>query len=164
MGFVEVQPIKKAPNKSTTGVRLSCGPFGISLTFTGAALAALGNPKVETCCKIFHDADPALPRIRVEPHKDGRFVFRKQGKFGVDYRMVRVGAAVAVGDIELKRLDCVWEFSGKDNRSIDIDLPREFQKTQTATVRPASSTSMRGKEKQVTLPSVGARPGPKVPA
>jgi hypothetical protein len=158
MSFVELAPTRR---RTGTGVRLSLTErSGVILSLTGAAVEAIGGGQ-EGAVKVYLDQDPALPRMRVERHKDGPFHVTPAPR-GSETRLVRVGHVKAITAPPVSGLDCTWE--GVEGRAaIDIDLPRAFFADRTVTtearLQPHSSAA-RGRTTQVTLPRVGAGDAP----
>lgn len=154
MPFVEILPPEKGA--LATGVRVSVGAHGMSVTVAGRALFHLGVPDVGAKCKVFHDADPALPRLRILVDKGGKFILARPGRMGPEYWLIRLGRSVDWGRTEIKKADCTWEPA--EGRAIDIDLPRELRAVATE-MRNAAAPSTSGGVRQtaVSLPAVGAR-------
>lgn len=154
MPFVELVPKRVPSHQSKTGVRFTLMSQGPVVTLSGDAVARLGNPPAGSACKILHDNDKALPRLRIEVAQDGKFVLGTIGKYkNSGHLAVRLGKrTVDLGPVKVMRADCTWEpVEGK--AAIDIDLPRELRDTQPDTRK---STSPLGdvRPSGVTLPKV----------
>lgn len=150
MGFVEIMPPVSHKASSGTGVKLSITErCGWRLSFTDAAIEALGGVNDKARLKVLVDADPAFPRVRIEIADEGPFRF---GKPPISDRcrfvtLGRINAFPMPANLPLV-LPCTWEMvEGKP--AIDVDLPRELRATQQAT-HPLKKTGG-GKAISVTL-------------
>ncbi len=149
MPFVDLQPVRAA---RSTGITISRSDrHGVIVSVSGAARAALAL-KPGDRVRIQHDADPAMPRLRIMADEDGKFTATlspgsaKNGDRPESALMIRMGRLVALVGEPAKGLDCHWETASVPG-SIDIDLPREFRATTSHHV-PASNN----RENRVTLP------------
>lgn len=130
MPFVELQP-PLGGKGIATGVRLSLGGrAGLRISLAGEALVALGieiGKEQGVRLRVLHDADPALPGLRlVRDDTEGRFTFVRPPR-GDTWRWVRLGRPSFVPKEEFKAFACTWERAADRARTIDIDLPREFR-------------------------------------
>lgn len=155
MGFVEIKPPDKPAKGIGTGVRVSVTDrHGLRVSIAGDALGLLTKAKGDPRFRVLHDADPALPRLRIiRDDADGRFALLKP-PLGDTWRFITVGRRPWLPPDALKGLDCTWEIVEGMAAAIDIDLPREFRRTQSVdAARTAPSTSYsNARTSSVTLP------------
>lgn len=156
MPFIELQP--KPKGLPPTGVRLSAGPRGLTVTLAGSALEALGDLGEEARVRVLFDTDPALPRLRIQRDDTALFPLAPQTGRGAGStsRLLRLPWPPSVAVQELSKLDCTWDPLGH-NGGLDVDLPREFRRVVT-TERLAGTPSTSGNARRtpVSLAKTGA--------
>ena len=165
MAFVEIKPVKRVAGASTTGVRISVSDrLGMIVAISGAARDALGVA-VGDRVRFLYNADPALPRLRIEVADDGAYTLGAapggRGGNGPHRALwVRLGKQPAFEHVDdMKRLDCACEKSAMC--AIDIDLPREFRRTGQHQPAGQPSTSTGPRPRPVTVPGVRTKDGAK---
>jgi len=149
MPFVDLHPVRA---KSGTGISISRSDRnGVIVAISGTAREALRLTAGDRV-RIQHDADPALPRLRIMRDDGGQFVAnlspggKKRGDSPDATLIVRVGRIPALAGEAVKGLDCTWETAASP-AAIEIDLPREMRCTTSVQVGAGN-----GRSTTVTLP------------
>jgi len=149
MPFVDLHP---ARGKCGTGITISRSDRnGVIVSISGAAREALRLTAGDHV-RIQHDADPALPRLRIMRDDGGQFVAnlspggKKRGDSADATLLVRVGRTPALAGDPASGLDCTWE-AASIPAAIEIDLPREMRSTTSVQVSAGN-----GRTASVTLP------------
>jgi hypothetical protein len=111
-------PIRQGSGANGTGVKMTIGDRGISVTVSGKALAHLGGPGDGTeKFKIKINREPGVMLLRVSKDKGGLAVSRS----------IRLGKMINVGNVQMTGAACSWESIDDEGVvGIDIDLPREL--------------------------------------
>lgn len=156
MAWEELSPPMRQNGVNGTGVKMTIGERGISVTLSGKALAHFGGPGDGTeKFKIKMNREPGVMLLRVVKVQDGKFSWSTWGAATKDKgglavsRSIRLGKIISLPTtIQMTGAVCSWESIDDDGViGIDIDLPRELMvKPVTAsitTTKPNGDLSVR---------------------
>lgn len=134
MPFVELTPLKSSD--LGTGVKISNGAHGLSVSLIGKALVHLGEAST---LRVLLDVDRAYPRLRIVRDPKGPFKMKRSALSKTGHHFLRFGQRPGIKG-EIKGAMCTWEtIDIQYGVGIDIDLPRELFPTATTTVHPVNT-------------------------